>query len=333
LRPLSDGDKRFINILIIYAPVYISGIKKGFCKMPKRRSSSIIDSIITDIENARLVKLVASSFKAWYTNWPWILLSVLVDFIFLISVGVVITLIQFTLLEHLDALMRLAGEATGGLMNIYNDTSAVASGLGIIQGTDFQYHLGIIFKYLAIMIISSFALWLVFQGISWYIAHRMASDPRHRLQFLVFWKNFALESLPFYFLSIVWIFLSIRVLFAIKISMVPFMSEGTLNFLFVLFVLVTWYFGTLCYTLPSRNAWQNFRQCFAYGILRFPKVIQSFLAMTVIFIIIDLFLRISFIRDDPFVLMVIGTVLFMPAVVFARILLFRTTQEYWPVRK
>ncbi|MBN1544089.1 hypothetical protein JW898_01350 [Candidatus Woesearchaeota archaeon] len=293
---------------------------------------SLIDSIITDIEESRLLRLVASSFRAWYTNWPWILLSVLVDFLFLISVGVIITLIQFTLLEHLEALMTMAGEATGGLMNIYNDSAAVASGMGIVQGMDFQYHLGIIFKYLAIMIISSFALWLVFQGISWYIAYRMSSGPKHRLSFLVFWKNFALESLPFYLLSIVWIFLSIRVLFAIKISMVPLMSEGTLNFLFVLMILITWYFGTLCYTLARRDAWQNFRQCFVYGIMRFPKVIQSFLFMAVLFIVIDLFLRIGFIRSDPFVLMVIGTILFMPAVVFARILLFRTAQEYWDKR-
>ena len=34
---------------------------------------SLIDSIITDIENARLVRLVSSSFRARYTNWPWIL--------------------------------------------------------------------------------------------------------------------------------------------------------------------------------------------------------------------------------------------------------------------
>ncbi|MBW2972529.1 hypothetical protein KY359_05830 [Candidatus Woesearchaeota archaeon] len=294
------------------------------------KKTSLIDSIITDIEESRLLALVKSSFKSWYTHWPWILLSVLVDFLFLVSVSTVITLIQFTLFEHLEQLMTMMGEATGGLMNVYNDTATVSAGImGTASSLDFQYHLGVIFKYLGIMVLSSFALWMVFQGISWYIAYRMSTD-KNRLPFIIYWKNFALESVPFYLVSILLLFLYIRILFSIKMSMSPMLGTQGLDFFFVLLVVVTWYFGALCYSLTERHAYKNFKQCFVYGIKRFTKTIQSFIFIAVVFFMIDLILRIGFIRNDAFVIMVVGTLLFMPAVVFAKILLYRTAQEYWP---
>jgi hypothetical protein len=294
-----------------------------------KKSHSRIDSLLTAFEELGIFRLLSSSFRSWSRGWPFILLSVLVDFLFVVSASVVITLIQFTLFEHLEALMAMTGEATGGLMNIYNQTSEVSSGLmGLSNNPDFQYHISVIFKYVGVMILSVFVLWVIFQGISWYLAHRMSADKRQ--PFLVFWKNFAITSVPFFFLTVIWIFVSVRILFAIKMSIAPVMGESMLNFLFAVAVIVTWYFGSLCYTLTSGYAYQNLKQCFVFGVRRFTKVIQSFAALAVIFFILDRVLRIGFIRNDPFVLMVIGTILFMPALVFARMLLFKTTQEYWP---
>jgi hypothetical protein len=85
--------------------------------------------------------------------------------------------------------------------------------------------------------------------------------------------------------------------------------------------------------LDARYAYRNVKDCFIFGVKRFFKIIQSILFLSVFFLMIDLFLRISFIRSDPIILMLVGTVILMPAMVFARILLFKTTAEYWPVIK
>jgi hypothetical protein len=302
--------------------------KPKHSKAHKRPDTSIAGSILSDIKNANLFRLALSSFRSWYMNWPWIILAVLVDLVFIISLSSVITLIQFTLFEHLEALMRLLGEATGGILNMYNQTAQVAAGaLGVTSSPEFQYHLSMIFKYLGLMVLITFVLWVIFQGISWYIAHRMSTDKRQ--SFLIFWKNFALESLPFYALSILWIFLSIRLLFSIKMSITPMISEEALNAIFIIFMLITWYFGSICYTITNKYAYKNFKQSFIFGIKRFPKIIQSFLFLLILFIIIDAILRIGIIRANPYILMITGTILFMPAVVYARILLFKTTKAYW----
>ncbi len=298
----------------------------------KPRTSSFIDSIITDIEKANVFNLVSKSFKSWYRNWPWIILNIFIDIIFLISVSAVITLIQFTLFEHLEALMSMTGEATGGLMGIYNQTAEVSSSLvGLGSNLDFQYHLNIIFKYLGFMILAVFVLWILLQGISWYIAYRMSTEKR--IPFFTFWKNFALQSIPFYLLTILWIFISIKMLFSTKMSIAPIFSEDFANFIFALLIILTWYFGSICYTITSRYAYKNVKHSFIFGIRGFTKTIQSFGFIIFLFLIIDLFLRIPFIREDPFVLAIIGTLIFMPALIFAKILLFNTTREYLTAKK
>jgi hypothetical protein len=308
-------------------------IQKKKTKQSRTVSKSIIDSIITDIEQAAIFKLVFSSFRSWYKNWPWLLFSMLCDILFLVSASATVTLIQLNLLFHLEEMMRLTGEATGGLMNIYNETAKVSSGLlSISNNMTFQDHLSTIIKYIALMFLLVFIFWILFEGLSWYASYRISTSElkyENRVSFLIFMKNFILQSLPFYLFIIALILLSIRLLFAIRISIAPFMSVETLAFLFWLFVIMTVYFGSLCFTITTKSSYQNLRQCFLYGIRKFTKTIQSFAFILVLFFIINLILKISFIRNDPFVLMIIGIIIFLPALVFSRVLLFGTAECYW----
>lgn len=300
-------------------------------KQPAHKS--VIDSIITDIENATLVKLVSSSFSSFYKKWPWILFSMLCDILFLASASVTVTLIQLNLLFHLEEMMRLTGEATGGLMNIYNETAKVSSGLlSVSNNLTFQEHLSIIIKYIALMFLLVFIFWIIFEGLSWYASYRISAPQlksEKRFGFLIFMKNFTLQSLPFYIFIVLLILLSIRLLFAIRISIAPFMSVETLTFLFWLFVILIGYFGSLCFTITTRKAYSNFKQCFLYGTKKFTKVIQSFAFILVLFFIINLLLKIGFVKNDAFVLMIVGIIIFLPALAFSRVLLFRTAECYW----
>jgi hypothetical protein len=217
-------------------------------------------------------------------------------------------------------------------MNIYNETMQVTSGLtGLTGNPEFQLHLTAIFKYLGIMVLATFALWIIFQCISWYLAYRISTKKRQ--SFLVFWKNFAIESVPFYFLTIFWIFISVRLLISIKMSIAPFMGEGLLDALFAIAVIVTWYFGALCYTITGKYAYQNLKACFIYGTRRFFSILPSVISIVVLFFMIDLLLKIPFIRNDSVVLMIVGTLLFMPYLVFVRVLLFKTGEMYWPEKE
>jgi len=285
-------------------------------------------SFFSRLRETGLVSLLASSFHSWHTNWPWILLSAFIDFIFVIAVSSIVTVIQFVVFDHLESLMTLTGQSTGGLLNLYNQTDQVSKGISSLSSSlEFQSHLSAIFNYLGIMILAVFICWIIFQGLAWFVAYRMSTEKPQR--FLIFAKNFILASIPFYLLTVVWIFLSVRLLLWVKMSITPAMSEPLLNILFAIVVMITWYFGTLCYTITGRYAYKNVKSCFIYGIKKFPKILPTILVIAVLFLIIDAFLRINIIRQDSLVLLLIGTVIFLPALNFVRILLFKTRQRYW----
>jgi len=274
-----------------------------------------------------LVGLLHSSSSSIAKGWPFLLLSILSDFLFLICAGVLITVIQFRLYEHLEAVMRMAGEMTGGLMNVLNQTETVSKGMvGLQQSLEFQEHINTIFTYLGLMIVAVFLLWSLFEFLSWYCAYRISNDKR--LPFIISWKNFILQSLPFYLLTVLWTFLEIRLLFAIKTSITPVIGETTINYIFISLTVITWYFGTICLTLTSKSAYENFKQSFIIGVKKFFSIAQSWLVIILLFIIIDLVLRISIFKNDPILMLLAGIVLFLPVVAFARVILFKTVDVY-----
>ncbi len=295
--------------------------------MKKKEQISVRTPVSID-HNLGIIGLVTSSFKSWLYNWPLVLLCILSDLFFIIAVASSVTFAQFKLYTHLEAIMRIAGEATGGILNIYNQTEQVSTGLmGLSANLEFKHHLNVLFNYLGLLILAIFMFWIIFQGISWYFAYRMSTDKRQR--FLVFWKNFAIESIPFYLLSVIWIFLSARMLFSSKISIAPLISERAIDILFYMLIAVTWYFSSMCFTLTSESAYSNIKQCFSYGTKKFVKTIQSFAVIVVLFVIVDLLLRIPFIKNDIVMMTLFGIILLLPVLSFARVLLFKTSERYW----
>jgi hypothetical protein len=305
--------------------------------MPQKhrpQKKHITKTVLSDIRNTPISNIASSSFKAWYTNWPWVILSVLVDFLFLVITSLVIGFIQLGLLTHLEALMRMAGEATGGLMNIYNQTADVTAGaFSLTQNMDFQFHLNKIFNSIALMVLTTFIFWLLFQALSWYIAHRMSTDRKQRQSYLTYWKNFTLQSIPLYIIFILLSVLYIKLLFEINMSIKPLFSQGFLDFIFIILMIALTYFGSLCYSLTDRSAWKNIKQCLAYGTRKFTRVIQSIILIVIVFLIIHFIAKIPFIAQDPLLLLIMAPIFLLPAAAYARIVFFKTAQVYWKEKK
>lgn len=280
----------------------------------KSIAKKVAISIATDIKGSNLFKLVSSSFKALFNRWPLLFASILVDFLFLFFLTGAAFLINLKLIENAAELMQLTGEMTGGMANALGMSTATS----ITQDVQFQSLVTSIAKNFLLLAFVAFLLWIVFQGISWFLAYRMSQD-KSRLPFLIFWKNFALETIPFYIIYFLTAFITGLLAFRI--------GSSTAGLLFIIITAIAFYFGSLCYTLTDRSAYQNFRQCFVYGIKRFTKTIQSFLFLIIFFFIIQIVFWIIFSLTGWAFLP--GIVLIMPAIVFARILLFKTTALYW----
>ncbi|MBW2996732.1 hypothetical protein KY349_00155 [Candidatus Woesearchaeota archaeon] len=281
-------------------------------------AKKVAESIVSDIKSSNLFKLVSSSFKALFKRWPLLFASILVDFLFIFFLTGAAFLINLKLIEKATALMQLTGEMTGGMANALGMTTATS----ITQDAQFQSLLTSIFKNFLLLVLVSFFLWIIFQGISWFFAYRMSQE-KNRLPFLIFWKNFALETIPFYIVYFLTAFITGLLAFRI--------GSRTASLLFIIITVLTFYFGSLCYTITNRYAYQNFKQCFIYGTKKFTKVIQSILFLIVFFFIIQFVFWIIFSLTGWALLP--GIILIMPAIVFARILLFKTAALYWQPKK
>lgn len=284
----------------------------------KSVAKKVVDSVCLDVRDSNLFKLVSSSFRAMFRRWPLLFASIIVDFLFLFFLSGAAFLINLRLIEKAAALMQLTGEMTGGVANALGMSTATS----LIQNYDFQSLLVSIAKYFMLLVLAAFVCWVVFQGISWFFAFRM-SQSRDRLPFLVFWRNFAIETIPFYTIYFIAAFLTGILTFKI--------GQGTASLLFIIITVIIFYFGTLCYTLTSKSAFQDIKQCFVYGTKRFTKVIPSILFLVAFFLIIQLVFWL--IMHLTGWILLPGIILIMPAIVFARVLMFRTAQMYWQTKK
>ena len=316
----------------------ISTQNKLMIKMPKKTKHK---NNIEHIKELKILKLVRSSFNSFKNNPLLVFLSIIADFLFLLFFAAFTGIFQILALDHLTKLMQMVGQQTGGLSQIYDQgtlalLSPTTAALG--QNAVFQIHVRAIAKYIGLMIIVGYICWCVFQGISWYLAYRASINQKKNIQpFWKFWKNFWLESISFYALTILIIFASVKAMITIKTALAPIVSEGVMNTLFVILALIVWYFGFLAYSLTNKKAYHNFKQSFIYGVKKFPKTILSFGGIIIFIVIIDFILKlifkISFINSDIYIKMLIGIILLLPTFAFARILLFKTRKEYWELPK
>jgi hypothetical protein len=255
------------------------------------------------------------------------------DIIFMVALSFTVMFIQFGAIDHLTEVMRIGGEMTGGLANIYNQTDSVSSGMMAMQNNALlQYHLGQVVMYLALLVLAAFVLWIVIEGISWFVSYTIAVNKEKRLKFWIYLKNFAIQTIPFYLLYVLWLVLLIVFMMRMSTTMFPVLSLGTLNNIFGILAIITAYFAFFSYTLTRRKSLVNIRDAFKYGVLKFPALWAPVLFIVILIVVVDLILRIPFITQDPVYLLAFGAVLFLPAVTFSRILLFKTRQEILPIK-
>lgn len=291
------------------------------------KKTTVIGEVFSDIGKTKIVRIAKASFTAWYRRWPLVIVSTIIDFIFLLMLSTAAYLVQLKLFEKMDALMEITGQKAG-LMDIYGQQVTQAS-QALFSNPEVQMITTAMVKYLFYLVLAAFFICIVFQGLNFFIAHRM-STKNAKQSFLVYMKNFALETIPFYALHTVWVFFTILLMFRLR-------TGGSAlgdNFSYVLFAVlaaITWYFGIICYTITNRSLFKNLKQSFVAGIKRFTKFIQSFLFLFVIFIILNIIYNFVFYGRSTGWEILGGVILLLPFITYARIVLFKTRQMYWPL--
>lgn len=287
------------------------------------RKRSVIDSIAS----STIARLIVDSFQTLIRNPGKASLSALLDLAFVFFFGIVLGATQMKALEHLIALMKMTGEQTGGLIKFYNDTS-VAAGLSTLQRSgQFEFHLKSLFFYIGLIFVSALVLWILFEGVSWLLVYKASTKKENQVRFWNFFKNFAVQSAFFHVITILLIIASVRLLYSQLISIAPIMTRETINLLFMIAVVVTWYFGALCLGMNNKSAYKNIKEAFVFGTTKFTKILPSVVVVFVLMLNVDFVLRL--LRFNTWVLVIAGTALFFPVFFYSRVLLYKTVQHYW----
>lgn len=295
-------------------------------KKTRGKEAGIFSSVLADVSGTRIAGIVRSSFVVWYRRWPLVLLSVVIDFLFLLMLSTAAYIVQLKLFEKMDALMEITGEKAG-LMAMYGGQELPKVLTGSVE---VQMIVSSMVKYLFYLVLASFFICIVFQGLNFFIAHRMIAK-KHKQGFLIYMRNFALETLPFYILHTLWVFFTILLMFRLRTGGSA-LSDSFSYGLFAVLSIITWYFGIICYTITGRSPLRNLKESFIAGIKRFPGFIQSYAFLFVVFVLLNIFYNLVFYGRGFSVELLGGIVLLLPFVAYARIMLFRTRQLYWPLK-
>ncbi|HII71795.1 TPA: hypothetical protein HA265_03500 [Candidatus Woesearchaeota archaeon] len=257
------------------------------------------------------------------------LLLILIDLLFVFILSVVMTFIQIAALEDLTAMMEMGGEATMGLANMDQNPEQVISGVQqVTRDEDFQRHLRSATKLLLMMVFSGYLIWTLFQGLAWWLVHRLVSERKQ--SYLRYMKNFAGQSIIVYGGFVIILGLWVKFVLSSQIAVMPWISMGTINLIFWTIAGIWWYFGLLSYTMVSDFAYRNTKEAFRFGVKKALYTAQTIIVIAIMVLMIHLIAKIPWIAKTPPALLIVGVFLLMPLFSFTRLMLFETRKMHWP---
>ena len=88
--------------------------------MTKSVIKEIFQKIGSDVRKSPFFSILSSAAESFSKRWHLSVLNMVVDIIFMVALSFTVLYMQLGVMDHLTELMKIGGELTGGLTNIYN---------------------------------------------------------------------------------------------------------------------------------------------------------------------------------------------------------------------
>ncbi|MBT7902942.1 hypothetical protein HN587_03690 [Candidatus Woesearchaeota archaeon] len=286
------------------------------------------------------VNIIQDSGMSILKNPVYFFLTILFDFLFVFIFAMIYSYIAVFILNKIISLFQLLGTETGGLTNILTPEDATKLSV-IANNPEFVELFGSIMKDVFIMMLAFLICFIIFQVFAWRFSIKAATknnkltpiEPEYELTLLQYWKNFALQSLPFLILTFGWSFFCLRSYILSKLSPAVLLPAPLWKYFLVLGLIIIWYFGNISFCFLKRKSFKNFVNSFIIGIKKFPQIIPSIIFLGVLALVIELVLRIPLLVQSVTGFFIIGVILVFSYLVFARIVIFKTVQLVFPKHK
>lgn len=264
------------------------------------------------------------------SKWKLVLASSGIDIVFILIFGQVFGYLNFRVMVHLDNLLQIVGDETGGIANSLMGASPLSTA-DFAANPLFVENLSKIFYNIMLIVVSVYILFVLFQGANWYIAYLISEKSgkkekgKHLLPFKRFALNFFLESMLFYIIFVIFAIVFVKFYMSIGLATGTFSKVPYVKGVAKAFLVVLIYFALLTFASAKRSVFKNIKSGLLAGTRRILTTGPSIAFLFILFVVIDLVLRALF--NLSFMLAIpLGIIILMPVFAFSRVLLIRTAR-------
>lgn len=261
---------------------------------------------------------LVSSFRVLVKNPLLVLSSFFVDILFFLLFSYVYSFFSMGIMERIVEVNDIMTGLNQQLLTITQGIednvalSAVMSGQSVIVG-----HVKVIAMLALGLIISTYILWSIFQGISWHLASWAASGKK-----IDFWRYLARFSL----LNLVWFamltligYLTYRLSIYNELSRLMIIGQETINYLMLFLVAVMSYFAVISYGFAAkRSFFGSLKNAFVFGIKRMHHYLPAYLSIALLLAVI--YYAVSLLELDLLAEVLLDLLLMLPALAYGRVM-------------
>ncbi len=247
-------------------------------------------------------------------KWPWGIVIIVADVVFLTVFSFVYTLYFSKIVSHASAIMQQTPSMTSALQSqdIYSATP-------IAQ--DIARELLQIKKLAFFLAISIFVVWVAFQAFNWWNAFRISGRKAEYLQYL---KGFAAVSAIWIALVSLIIYISVQLFFSNALAFQNAPNESILSIGMIAAFAVIGYFALVSYSLKG-TVREVLKKTVLFSFLKL-KVLVSYIIVLILALIVNL-ITYFLLSLSIIVGIVTGTILLLLLFVYARVYMINVVQE------
>ncbi|MBR9700062.1 hypothetical protein GOV09_06400 [Candidatus Woesearchaeota archaeon] len=191
----------------------------------------------------------------------------IVDFLYIVVFFIVYFIIMFNVFNLLLRLSGLMQSIEAPSLDILDSQRPIFS-----KSADFLALSSQLFEFLYFLAVVMFVLWIIFQGVNFFLASRTA----RKVRFWPYIGKFSLFSLFFY------IFVVLSFLLTVYLSMVnsvvPVITQGIITFVvFVLLIIISYFWFISLVAIQKNKIIPAFLKTFSVGFREFKKIIKTYL--------------------------------------------------------
>lgn len=263
-------------------------------------------------------KYLSGSFKTCGKNPLFILSSFFVDILFFFLFGIIYSFFSSGIMEHLVEVNVIIGEINSKLavLSAGIEDNAVLT-IIMAQQEVISAHVKSIAILAAGVVLSTYILWNIFQGINWHLASWVNHRKKHH--FLKYLGKFSL-------LNLVWLVVLALIAFATyKISVyntmakIAIVGQNTINYFMLFLAAVLFYFAVVSYSFSAKETFfKSMKKTFVCGFWKAKLYVPAYLFIALLIVVI--YYIISLLRLDITYSVPLNLLFMLPVFAYGRVL-------------